>query len=78
MADVVKRQTGTEVEQVDGDRGEFTVLVDGKVVARKDLELPPLDEVVDAVLHLASRGASYTTGACVTIDGGYTMQLRWP
>lgn len=37
-----------------------------------------VDEVVEAVLHLASRGSSYTTGACLTIDGGYTMQLRWP
>ena len=39
-----------EVELVDGDRGELTVLVDGRVVARKHLLFKPsVPEVLRAV-----------------------------
>jgi len=38
-----------EVQLVDGDKGELTVLVDGKVVARKGDALPEIAEVLDAV-----------------------------
>jgi hypothetical protein len=34
---------------VDGGKGEFTVLVDGKQVAKKDESLPPVEDVVVAV-----------------------------
>jgi NAD(P)-dependent dehydrogenase (short-subunit alcohol dehydrogenase family) len=51
-----------------------TDLVDAIPMAR----VGEVGDVVEAVLHLLSPAASYTTGACLTIDGGYTLQLRWP
>jgi len=38
-----------QVEMVDGNHGEFTVLVDGKVVAQKGTTLPSVNDVVHAV-----------------------------
>jgi hypothetical protein len=50
VADALRKEPGVEVELVDGNRGEFTVLVDGQVVARKGLLFKPsLDKVVKAV-----------------------------
>jgi len=46
------------VEVVDGDHGEFTVSVDGQVVARKGESLPSVDEVLAAVRKKASSAAS--------------------
>ena len=41
---------GVEVELVDGDRGELTVLVDGRVVAEKGLNsTPSVEQVLKAV-----------------------------
>ena len=37
-----------------------------------------VEDVTSAVLFLSSSHAEYITGACLTIDGGYTSQLRWP
>jgi NAD(P)-dependent dehydrogenase (short-subunit alcohol dehydrogenase family) len=31
------------------------------------------DEIVQAVLYLAGDGASFTTGACLTVDGGHSI-----
>jgi len=46
----LRRQLGVEVEVVDGERGEFTVLMDGRVLANKKGEaLPGVDQVVEAV-----------------------------
>ena len=39
---------------IDGDRGEFTVSVDGQVVARKGESLPSIDEVLAAVRKTGS------------------------
>jgi hypothetical protein len=36
----LKKEPGVEVELVNGDRGEFTVSVDGQVVARKGVRSP--------------------------------------
>jgi hypothetical protein len=48
-----------EVEVVDGDRGEFTVLVDGRAVARKVGEsLPAPEEVLAAVREVEPAQAS--------------------
>ncbi len=49
MADALRREAGVEVEVTDGGKGEFTVSADGKVVARKEDTLPPVDEVLAAV-----------------------------
>jgi hypothetical protein len=58
VAEALKKEPGVQVESVDGNRGEFTVLVDGKVVAQKIDALPPVEKVVDAV-HAAE---PYPTG----------------
>ena len=49
MAASLKKEPGLQVEVVNGDRGEFTVSVDGKVVARKGETLPDAGEVVALV-----------------------------
>jgi len=49
VADALKKETGADVQMVDGGKGEFTVLVDGQQVAKKDENLPPVEEVVAAV-----------------------------
>jgi len=49
VADALKKEPGVQVQSVDGDRGEFTVLVGGQVVAQKTDALPPVEKVVDAV-----------------------------
>ncbi len=50
MADALRKEPGVEVELVDGNHGELTVLVDGHVVAKKWLLFKPsVDKVVQAV-----------------------------
>jgi hypothetical protein len=50
VAEELRKQPGLEVQEVDGARGEFTVLVDGREVARKtDAGMPTVEEVVAAV-----------------------------
>jgi hypothetical protein len=50
VAEELRKEPGLEVELVDGRRGEFTVLVDGQVVAKKGLLLKPsVEKVVKAV-----------------------------
>ena len=46
MAEALKREPDVEVQLVDGKRGEFTVLVDGDVVAKKGLIFKPSVETV--------------------------------
>jgi len=41
VADIIQRETGVKPELMYGDRGEFSVLVDGKVVASKGFILSP-------------------------------------
>ena len=38
VADALRKEPGVEVEVVNGNRGEFTVLVDGRVIAQKGLD----------------------------------------
>jgi hypothetical protein len=45
------------VEVVDGDRGELTVLVDGREVARKGEAMPSVAEVRAAVKQAEPAGA---------------------
>ena len=50
MAEELRKEPGLEVELVDGNRGEFTVLVDGQVVAKKGLlSKPSVEKVLKAV-----------------------------
>jgi hypothetical protein len=49
VAAELERAGGMNVSVIDGDKGEFTVLVDGHEVLRKGDELPSADEVVTAV-----------------------------
>ena len=50
MADALRKEPGVEVELVDGNRGELTVLVDGRVVAKKGLIFKPsVEKVLKAV-----------------------------
>jgi hypothetical protein len=52
VADALRREPDVNVEEVDGDHGEFTVLVDDRVVSQKGEQsagLPDVNEVVNAV-----------------------------
>jgi hypothetical protein len=50
VADALRKEPGVEVELVDGNRGELTVLVDGRVVAKKGLIFKPsVEKVLKAV-----------------------------
>jgi len=60
LAAALKQEPDVEVELVDGDRGEFTVLVDGQVVANKGLLFKPS---VERVLTAVRRAAPAPSGA---------------
>ncbi len=49
----MRQEPGVEVELVDGDRGELTVLVNGKEAARKGLFSKPSVQKVLEVVHEA-------------------------
>jgi hypothetical protein len=58
LAAALKEEPGVEVELRDGDRGELTVLVDGREVARKGLFFKPsVEQVLAAVREAAPAGA---------------------
>jgi NAD(P)-dependent dehydrogenase (short-subunit alcohol dehydrogenase family) len=56
-----------------------SALVDNPEVLNKMMPHVPMrrvaqpDEMAGAVLYLASNAASYTTGTCVNVDGGYLL-----
>jgi hypothetical protein len=50
LAAALKQEPGVEVELVDGNRGELTVLVDGQSVAKKGwFGKPSVEKVLQAV-----------------------------
>ncbi len=54
----MRNEPGVEVEVVNGKRGEFTVQVDGRTVAKKGLFFKPsVVKVVNAVRQAASSEA---------------------
>jgi len=53
----LRREPGVEVSLVDGDRGELTVLVDGRPVAKKWLLFKPSVEKVLAAVRKAPDAA---------------------
>jgi hypothetical protein len=60
VADALRKLPGIEVELVDGNRGEFAVLVDGHVVAKKGLIFKPsVERVLKAVQEATSAEARH-------------------
>jgi hypothetical protein len=61
VADALRNEPDVDVQVMDGGKGEFTVQVDGREVARKSGEsFPPADQIVNAVRRMgqpASAGA---------------------
>ena len=49
MAAALKQEPDLRVDLIDGAKGEFTVLVDGREVIRKGASLPEVEEVLAAV-----------------------------
>jgi len=50
LAAALKKEPGLNVELVDGDRGELTVLLDGREMARKEgSSKPSAEQVLSAV-----------------------------
>jgi hypothetical protein len=49
VAEALRREPGVDVQLVDGSKGEFTVLADGRELAQKGESLPPVEDVVGAV-----------------------------
>jgi hypothetical protein len=45
----LRKEPDTQVEVIDGQKGEMTVLVDGREVSRKGDDFPSVDEVKAAV-----------------------------
>jgi hypothetical protein len=56
VADALRKEPGVEVEMVDGGKGEFTVLVDGRPLPQKGDQMLSAEEVLTAV-----RGAGKAT-----------------
>jgi hypothetical protein len=55
VADALRKEPGAQVELVDGNKGEFTVLVNGQPVAQKKGDtFPPVNEVVSAAKQAAN------------------------
>jgi hypothetical protein len=49
VAAQLRNDPGLNVQVVDGDRGEFSITVDGRDVVRKGDTMPTADEAVAAV-----------------------------
>lgn len=58
----MRQEPGVEVELVDGRRGELTVLVDGREVAKKGLLFKPSIEKVLAAVREAGPATAGTKG----------------
>ena len=56
----MRKEPGVEVEVVDGERGELTVQVDGRTVAKKTLFFfkPAVEKVVKAVREAGPKQAT--------------------
>ena len=56
-----------------------SALFDNPVILKEALTRIPMkrvaepDEMAGTVLYLASNAASYTTGACINVDGGFLV-----
>jgi hypothetical protein len=62
VADELRKEPDLKVELVNGNPGEFTVLMDGRVVAEKKNDaLPPVEGVVAAVRKAETSAAGART-----------------
>lgn len=53
MAEMLKKEVGIEAKLQEGDRGEFSVMVNDKVVVKKGLLFFPKDKKVLAAVNQA-------------------------
>jgi len=53
VAELIKRELGVQPELIEGDRGEFSVWVGNKVVAKKGWLWFPSDQKVLTAVHQA-------------------------
>jgi hypothetical protein len=60
VADELRKEPGVEVQVVDGNYGEFKVMLDGKVVATNFLIFKPS---VERIVKRVREAAPLTTGA---------------
>jgi hypothetical protein len=56
VAAALRKERGLQVDLVNGEKGEFTVTVDGREVIRKGESLPEVEEVVGAVRNAVPVG----------------------
>jgi hypothetical protein len=49
VAAALRKEPGLDVDVVNGDKGEFTVLVDNHPVVRKGETLPSIEEILAAI-----------------------------
>ncbi|MCJ7807534.1 MAG: hypothetical protein MUP73_02280 [Dehalococcoidia bacterium] len=63
MADLLKTELGIEAELQQGKPGEFTVLVNDEVIAKKGFLMLPSDQKIIAAVRQALDGGVPTGGA---------------
>ena len=49
MAEILRTEPDVKVELIDGNRGEFSVVLDDQLIAEKSDVMPTVDEIVSAV-----------------------------
>jgi hypothetical protein len=58
VADLLRKEPNTQVDVVNGSKGELSVTVDGREVFRKGEQLPEPEQVLQAVRGNAVVGAT--------------------
>jgi hypothetical protein len=59
LAAALKKEPNTDVQLVNGDDGEFTVSVDGNVVARKNGVMPTVEDLVKKVKEAGATASAH-------------------
>jgi len=58
VADLLRREPDTQVELINGNKGDLTVTVDGREVFRKGEQTPEPNQVVKAVREKSLSGSA--------------------